>query len=262
MKGVVSDNVRIARSFAVAASRYDRLATLQREVGLELMRRYPLQAGPGNCLDLGCGTGFLTGRMLTGGGAEQLLALDIAMPMLQTARGKYPLGNAGYVCADAQRLPFADNSFQQIYSNLALQWVGDLAATFSELRRVITPSGRLVFATFGQDTLRELKAAWARVDAGRHVNSFPSAVQTEALLAGAGFERVSVQSVLYRSRYPGVDVLMHELKGLGANQIKQAPIRTITTKARLNAMIEHYQALMTEPGIVASYEILFAAAER
>jgi len=262
MKGAVSDNARIARSFADAASRYDRLAALQREVGLELMRRYPLQAGLGKCLDLGCGTGFLTGRMLTGVAVEQLLALDIAIPMLQTARGKYPLGNAGYVCADAQRLPFIDNSFQQIYSNLALQWVADLAATFVELRRVITPSGRLIFATFGQETLRELRTAWAQVDAGPHVNSFPSAAQTEALLVAAGFRRVRVHSVLYRSRYSSVEVLMRELKGLGANQIKQAPIRTITTKARLNAMFEHYQALMTEPGIVASYEILFAAAER
>jgi malonyl-CoA O-methyltransferase len=47
-------------------------------------------------------------------------------------------------------------------SNLMLQWC-DLDLAFAEIRRVLKPDGFVSFTTFGPDTLRELRAAWAAV---------------------------------------------------------------------------------------------------
>ena len=51
------------------------------------------------------------------------------------------------VCAEAAQLPFADGSFDLVFSNLCLQWVPDLPAVLAEFRRVLRPDGLLLFST-------------------------------------------------------------------------------------------------------------------
>ena len=84
---------------------------------------------------------------------HRLIALDLALPMLQTSRRNYPGMAAQYLCADAENLPLSARSVAQIYSNLALQWAQDLEATFAGFKQVLERGGRLTFATFGPETL-------------------------------------------------------------------------------------------------------------
>lgn len=253
------DKNKVRRSFAAAAGTYDELAELQRQVGLELLRLFPVKVGGGPILDVGCGTGFLTHQLLSAD-TKQLLALDIALPMLQISRQKYPAMLTGYVCADAEKLPFANNSIEQIYSNLALQWAQDLSATFEGFKQVLRADGRLVLATFGPKTLHELKAAWAAVDDYVHVNDFLSAEQIECCLVNAGFTEICVKSVLFQTQYPSVEALMRELKGIGAHNVNQQRNHKLTTRSQLQNMIRHYQSQMTENVIIASYDILLIQA--
>lgn len=254
------DKVKVRRSFSAAADSYDGLAGLQRQVGLELLRRFPLRCGDDVLVDVGCGTGFLSHQLASAFLGKQLIALDLAMPMLQTCRRNYPGMSAQYVCADAEKLPFASNSIDQIYSNLALQWAQDLSATLLDFKRVLKGKGRLVFATFGPQTLHELKTAWAAVDDFTHVNSFYAVEQIEGFLHAAGFENSCLESRLYQSDYLSVEGLMRELKGIGAHNVNRDRNPKPTTKTQLQAMIGHYQKQMAGQGIVASYEIIFVQA--
>ncbi|PPD35531.1 MAG: malonyl-[acyl-carrier protein] O-methyltransferase BioC [Methylomonas sp.] len=258
MAELALDKAKVRRSFAAAARTYDDLAELQRQVGLELLRQFPVEAGDGPILDVGCGTGFLTDQLCSAN--KPLLALDIAMPMLQISRQKYPGMSTGYVCADAEKLPFANNSIEQIYSNLALQWAQDLPATFRGFKQVLRSKGRLVLATFGPKTLHELKTAWAAVDDYVHVNDFLSAKQIELCLLNAGFGEVCIESVVYQTEYPSVEALMRELKGIGAHNVNNRRNHKLTTRSQLHSMIRRYQAEMTGRAIVATYEILFVQA--
>lgn len=253
------DKGKVRQSFAAAARTYDDFAELQRQVGLDLLQHFPLEVGDGPILDVGCGTGFLT-EQLCSTTSSQLLALDIALPMLQISRRKYPAMSAGYICADAEKLPFANNSIEQIYSNLALQWAQDLSATFGGFKQVLRPRGRLVLATFGHKTLHELKAAWAAVDEHVHVNSFLSAEQIECCLLNAGFSDICLKSVLVQTQYPSVEALMRELKGIGAHNVNQQRNPKLTTRSQLQNMIRHYQSQMTENVVIASYDILLIQA--
>lgn len=254
------DKAKVRSSFAAAAARYDSVAQLQRQVGLTLMRRFPLRDASAEVLvDVGCGTGFFS-HQLAGGFSGHLVAFDIALPMLQTCRACYPGMPASYLSGDAERLPFKANAVDQIYSNLALQWAQDLAATLQGFRRVLKPSGRLVFATFGPQTLKELKAAWGDVDAYTHVNEFHGAEQIETFLKAAGFGDIQIESELYVSRYGSVEALMRELKGLGAHNVNRGRNPKPTTKTQLQHMIRNYRAQMTGQQIVASYEIIFVRA--
>ncbi|WKJ88840.1 malonyl-ACP O-methyltransferase BioC [Methylomonas montana] len=256
----VLDKTKIRRSFAAAAVSYDSLAALQRQVGMALLEKFPLQPAAGPVLDMGCGTGFLTRQLGAANVNQTLLALDIALPMLQAARRNNRNVPADYLCADAEKLPFAADTVRQIYSNLALQWCQDLAAVFADARRILMSGGQLAFSTFGPATLRELKAAWATVDGFVHVNDFYSSEQIQDFLHTAGLTTVDVESVLYQSRYPSVLALMHELKGIGAHNVSQARNRRPTTRGQLQQMIRHYEVSMVGQEITASYEIIFVRA--
>lgn len=256
------DKDKVRRSFAAAAQNYDSVAQLQRQVGLSLVRRFPLRDPLHQVvLDVGCGTGFLS-HQLAASLPGYLLALDIALPMLQTCRAHYQNMSAGYLCGDAEWMPIKDKSIDSIYSNLALQWAQDLSETLCGFKRILRPSGRLVFATFGPKTLQELKAAWAHVDAYKHVNEFHSATEIENYLTLAGFGGLRIENEVYVSRYDSVETLMRELKGLGAHNVNRERNPKPTTKTQLQHMIEHYQAQMPGEDILASYEIIFVQASK
>ncbi len=261
MQAASLDKTKIRRSFAAAALTYDSMAMLQRQVGLALLRRFPVDPAEGVLVDLGCGTGFLCSQIAKTVANKSLIALDIALPMLEACRRNHPDLQLQYVCADGSQLPFMARSVQQIYSNLALQWLQDLSNASAEFRRVLQPNGQLVFATFGPRTLCELKAAWASVDDLSHVNEFFGVAEIGLYLEKAGFRSKRIDTELYTRDYPSVMALMQELKGIGAHNVNSARKRKPTTKSELQRMISHYDDQMQGAAIHASYEIIFVSAQ-
>ncbi len=114
------------------------LPALQRTVGKALLDTINTGSLTGTLLDLGCGTGFLTANL--GGCLEKgtqsvpymtVIALDIALPMVQVTRTKLAdAPNVNYVCADAEQLPLAGQIVDGVFSNLALQWCVNLESGF------------------------------------------------------------------------------------------------------------------------------------
>ncbi|MDD5275502.1 MAG: malonyl-ACP O-methyltransferase BioC [Methylovulum sp.] len=255
------EKIRIKQSFSAAASSYDKVALLQRKVGKQLLQTIDPASVSGTLLDLGCGTGFLTGELLDLAHGGQVIALDMAFAMLKTAQTKLPAdAPVHYVCADAEHLPLADHSVDVVFSNLALQWCSQLDSVFADLKRVLKPGGQLVFSTFGTDTLQELKTAWASVDNYAHVNEFHDKSQLQQQLQQAGFKEIQLDSSLYLSRYDGVLALMQELKQLGAHNVLAGRNPRLTTKASMQQMIVAYQDLCGYDGISASFEVISGVA--
>ena len=255
------DKGKIKQSFGAAASSYDQLAGLQRQVGRDLLSLFPPVETDGWVMDLGCGTGFLTRQLLKINQQQSLLAVDIALPMLTAARQKNSLDSQiAYLCADAENLALTAGSMQQIYSNLALQWCENLPAVFRRCRCLLQSDGQLVFATFGPKTLQELKAAWAQVDSYDHVNQFYTQADVVGFLAEAGFTDVRAESRMYQHQYRTVLELMHELKGIGAHNVSLGRKRKPTTRSQLQQMMESYRQTMLDDKVLASYEIILVRA--
>jgi malonyl-CoA O-methyltransferase len=158
------DARHVRRAFARAANSYDAAAALQREVQSRLIESldYLEARKPEVVLDIGAGTGHASALMKKRWPKAQVIALDVALPMLDQAKRQ-----AGWwkpfqrLCGDAAALPLADNSVDVIFSNLCLQWVDDLPAVFAGFRRVLKPGGLLLCSTFGPETLVELNEAFA-----------------------------------------------------------------------------------------------------
>ena len=256
------DKAGIKRSFAAASDTYDRVAELQRTVGRELLQAIDTTHLKGTLLDLGCGTGFLTGELLARSRYETMIALDIALPMLQATQGKLAdKPNMGYVCADAEHLPLGGQCIDAVLSNLALQWCRNLDAVFTDIKRVLKPEGQLVFSTFGPQTLHELKSAWATVDQYSHVNEFYSEAQLKNFLLQAGFKNSQVKSTVYISRYQSVWTLMQELKHLGAQHVVAGRNKKITTKIAMQKMIAAYEKHKVSDQIPATFEVISVIAK-
>ena len=101
-------------------------------------------------LDLGCGAGtdsLVAAQMVAPTGT--VTGLDMTTEMLERARraaAEMEQGNVEFVEGDAERLPFADDSFDVILSNGVIDLIPDKDAVFAELYRVLVPGGRLQLA--------------------------------------------------------------------------------------------------------------------
>ena len=88
-------------------------------------------------LDLGCGDGVLTEKLVAAG--AQVLGVDSSAPMLQAARDR----GLDVRQVDGQALPF-DAQFDAVFSNAALHWMPDQRAVATGVFRALKPGGRYV----------------------------------------------------------------------------------------------------------------------
>jgi arsenite methyltransferase len=101
-------------------------------------------------LDLGSGAGtdsLVAAQMV--GPEGRVTGIDMTPEMLAKARaaaGEMGAANVEFVEAEAERLPFADASFDIVISNGVIDLVPDKDAVFSELFRVLAPGGRIQIA--------------------------------------------------------------------------------------------------------------------
>lgn len=103
------------------------------DVEFELLRHY-LDTNPGtSLLDVGCGTGWFTRRLASA--SLEVTGLDIDADALDVARQRSD-HNISYVEGDACRLPFPDQSFDQVVSITALCLVDDWPRATAEIVRV------------------------------------------------------------------------------------------------------------------------------
>jgi SAM-dependent methyltransferase len=135
-----------------------------------------LAAQPGqSILDLCCGDGQLTARIAASGAI--VVGLDASPQMAAAARSRGIKVDEG----QAESLPYADGTFDAVFSNAALHWVHGQDAMMAEVRRVLKPGGRFVAEMGGQGNIAAIRVALMAVLArhgfdGRedNVNYYPT----------------------------------------------------------------------------------------
>lgn len=168
------------------------------------------EAGDGPWLDEGCGTGDLAAAA---GSGSRVVGLDIALRWLVVARRR--LEEAGVrsqlVCANAERLPFEDDSFVRVLSLGLLEHCADKGRVLREARRVLRDDGFLRFRTVNRFTILPephvdvwgvgfLPRAWAdryvrwRTGAGYEHHEPAGPRELRRKLTTAGFDNVRVEA--------------------------------------------------------------------
>ncbi len=271
------DFAEVRRAFDHAAASYDAHAVLQREVCNRLLERLDfMKLNPARVLDLGCGTGYGSAQLRTRYAEADLCALDLAPAMLHAARARLPQARwtqralglltahrsplTHSLCADMERLPLAASSMNLVWSNLALQWAHDLEATLKGVHQVLAPGGLLIFATFGPDTLKELRTAFAAIDDAPHVNRFIDLHDIGDMLIHAGFASPVMEMEMLTLTYADLKTLMRDLKGIGAHNAATTRPRGLFGKSAWARLEQAYESQRAAGRLPATYEVIYGHA--
>lgn len=262
------DKREVRRAFSRAAARYDAAAVLQREVCVRLLEKLDyIRHQPGRVLDVGSGTGWGARQLGERYGEAEIVALDMALGMLQAARGTsswwrklFAGGRQRFVCGDVEALPLAARSVDMVWSSLALQWCNDLAATFGELHRVLQTDGLLMFSTFGPDTLKELRTAFRGVDGYSHVNRFADMHDIGDMLMAAGFADPVMEMETITLTYGDAKAVMQDLRCIGAHNATAGRAPGMMGKEKWSRIVRNYEALRRDGKLPATFEIVYGHA--
>ena len=263
------DRAHIRRAFGRAAAGYAAHAALQAEVGRRLREHLDDVDAfePARILDVGCGPGDGTLALRERWPAAELIALDLAIPMLRTGSASVPASTASandpsvlFLCGDALALPLADASVDLVHSSLCLQWCDDPGLALAEFRRVLRPDGLLLFSTFGPDTLKELRAAFAEVDDAPHVSRFIDMHDIGDGLLASGLRDPVLERDDFTLTYADARDLMRELRAIGATNADALRRRSLTGKRHLQRVFDAYERFRRDGVLPATYEVVYAHA--
>ncbi len=153
---------------------------------------------PSTVVDLGCGTGQLTQRLIRRFSDAIIVAVDVSDGMLTEAAGRLR-GVGGeaqpLVRADALQLPFAASSVDLVVCTESFHWYPDQARALAELARVLKPGGRLLIASIATMTgAGDRLLRWATGAGGSTIRALPPHGMRE-LLARSGFDVISQRRV-------------------------------------------------------------------
>ncbi len=172
------------------ARNYDRGMWLLEHTKLSSLRRQVVRQAVGDTLEIGAGTGANATHYQPG---VTVIATDLQAAHLSAAAEKArrlnPELHYTTVCADAQWLPFSDNSFDTILGTLVFCSISQPELALAEIRRVLRPDGRLILLEHvrGRTPLTRrltdwLHPVWFALQGVCHLNR-----DTAATVAAAGF---------------------------------------------------------------------------
>lgn len=152
-------------------------------------RRRLIPTAQGQVLEIGVGPGF--NLPLYGPAVDRIIALEPS-PKLLAMAGRMTRGLSHPIElleASAESLPMEDRTIDTVVSTWTLCSIPDVTRALDEMRRVLKPSGRLVFVEHGLSPdasvcrwQQRLTPVWKRLAGGCHLNR-----PIETLLAEAGF---------------------------------------------------------------------------
>ena len=264
---------KIRRAFSNSALQYEALTGLHKEIGRELIHKVSLDVGmvpmPSlRILDVGMGTGWLTKRLKNFFPEALLVGLDFSDGMIDVARRHHE--DFQIIQADAGRLPFKNECFDLIVSNLAYQWIDDLTGAFRRSHAILKSGGRLSLTMFGRATFQELFVALehslVRLQPSKvwhedfPVRRLAGQKDIEEAMKHAGFVDVNVDFERIKVRFMDMMDLLQWTKNIGANNLGK---NIYVGKELLSRANDYYNAYFKDAfGIYATFEVIWASGRK
>ncbi|WP_296946103.1 methyltransferase domain-containing protein [uncultured Massilia sp.] len=247
---------------------------LRREIASRMFDRLALvKTAPRQVLDAGCGAGADIAELQKRYPAAQVLGLDSAPAMLARAGGaqaprsflsRLLPAKAGIdlVCGDFGQLPFGQNALDLVWSNLALHWHPQPDRVFAEWRRALRVDGLLMFSTFGPDTFRELRAAFAALDAAPHTLPFVDMHDFGDQLVEVGFTTPVMDMETITVTYDTPQAMLADVRAFGGNPLDSRR-RGLVGRGAWRRVLDALAAQRRADGKLAlTFEIIYGHAFR
>jgi malonyl-CoA O-methyltransferase len=276
----------LRRIFDRRAATFDDVAFLPREIAGRMRERLDyIKVNPANVLDVGCGPGEDLPALRQRFPEAPVFGTDLSFAMLERAqrhdagdtswRRFLPasigraLGARGprFAQADFGALPFSHGAFELLWSNLALHWHPRPDLVFGEWQRVLKVNGLLMFSTLGPDTLKELRGAWAEVEAAHgvhtraHVIDFVDMHDLGDMLVENGFEIPVMDQETITVTYRSADKLLADVRRWGAYPFERETGTGYAARRLNRALAAALEARRREDGTIPlTFEIIYGHA--
>lgn len=235
----------VAQKFSKAAQTYDTYGHIQKQVAEKLTGYLPALPENPTILEIGCGTGCLTGEVIKKYPTAALTLNDISANMLEKCREKYPEDEkTRYLLGDAESFDFATD-YDLIVSNLTFQWFSSPETALPDLKKkFLTENGFLLFSSLGEHTFVEwfesLKEAGASVMSNFSYQSPPA-------LNYRFYERFRLESA-----YESGTAFLSAIKRTGAYAARtQKPLTRDVIERAAKIFEKKYNA-------IAAYDVIIA----
>lgn len=258
---------------------------LRREVSGRMHERLSLvKIQPQNVLDLGCGEGADFASLQELYPDACVLGVDASLPLLASARhGQSAAANSMsrllgkllpkwigarhepsfiQLCGDFSQLPLKAVSADLVWSNLALHWHPQPDLVFAEWRRVLRVDGLLMFSCFGPDTFKEIRSAFAQIDAAAHTLNFVDMHDLGDMLVNTGFSTPVMDMETITVTYESTEKLLADVRAWGGNPLLTRQ-RGLLGRRAWTRLMQTLESLRRADGrIPLTFEIVYGHAFR
>jgi malonyl-CoA O-methyltransferase len=281
-----NDSRRLRKIFDRRAATFDDVAFLPREIAQRMRERLDyIKVHPAQVLDAGCGAGDDLPSLRERFPEAPVFGTDLSAAMLARAvrhdaadtswRRFLPaslgraLGSRGprFAQADFSALPFASGAFELIWSNLALHWHSRPDLVFPEWQRVLQVNGLLMFSTLGPDTLKELRGAYAEIEAAhgassrKHVIDFVDMHDLGDMLVESGFEIPVMDQETLTITYKSPESLLADVRRWGAYPFGRDASSGAASRRMHKALLAALEARRRDDGTIAlTFEVIYGHA--
>lgn len=262
--GLAIDRRAARRRFERAARTYAGASRLEAEIGMRMLQRLDyVKLAPTRILDAGSGPAREARAICARYAGAQLVALDFSLAMLRQGPLKRGLlsrlfgrGSPRAVCAGLEALPIAGAALDLVWSNMALHWLGEPLAAFTEFHRVLRTEGLLMFSTLGPDTLKELRAAAGAARVHRFMDMHDLGDQ----LVAAGFSAPVMDTEVVTLTYGDADAFLAELRASGQTLALASRPRGLAGPTFRERLRRALAAQMRDGRLPATYEVVYGHA--
>ena len=254
---------QISRNKAV--KNYEQYNYLFTEINKRLFNRLNfIKRNFSNILEIGSRTGEIVSLSENEKTIKKIFLTDISKKMLSITKKRETLKKKYLLVLDEENLPFKNNKFSLIYSNLYLHWTNDLFKTLNDINRILKPDGLFLCSIFGKKTLQELKQSLCYAEdkifnkISPRVSPFIRIQDAGMLLQKAGFQLPVVDKDIIKIYYKDIFSLMKDLKGMGESNSLINREKNFTSKKLFDLANKIYKKDFSEKGkIYATYEIIY-----
>lgn len=252
---------QIVRGFARSAASYDHNAQVQLQCAerlaayMDANSRGDLIDGP--ILEIGCGTGLFSRRLLDMFPERETVVSDICDEMLARCRMRLsaPSGrvnpNVTFNIVDAQEHE-AKEAYAMIAAAFALQWIEELPQSLSNLNASLKPGGKFFFSLPTSGSFPEWKATCKQAGVPFTGNTLPDAAMFREFAAANGL-RLGVYEETFVIHFNSMLDFLRSLKSIGAGTSIQRDPLSVREMRKLLAVAK----LRNPNSFPVTYRVLF-----
>ncbi len=234
----------IANHFSRCIPTYESGGKVQRSIAEELVQMLePIECG--TVLEIGCGTGLLSGLLRARLPYCHLVCNDLSPDMETPLREKVG-DNALFLPGDAEVIDWPGEC-DVVASASCIQWWEDPLAFFPKAYKTLADGGQLLFSTFLPGNLQELTAV---TGAGLR---YPSHRAIERAMEETGFEEIRLIEQRRTLHFPTLIRLLSHLRDTGTNSLSSGGLWTPLRLVELERSYRHNLHLPPEAPLPLTY---------